>query len=676
MPRASPGALLVLALAAHGPVDAAAAPETSPVRAEIEVRIEPGTRELIGRGTWQVAAGRPWRVTLGERFDVQRFLVDGKPGPSAPAQAEGLRAWQLPAAPRPRRIEITWGGQLEALDASLDHRAVLTDATPVTAPRGTFLPAASRWHPVFEGAGIAYRISVDVPDTQRAIVPGTPGGERSAGGRRVQIYRFDQPEPAIDLMAGPYQMTQRSFVTTDDRKITLRALLHTEIADRGDGDLDAVERYLRLYEGWIGPYPYESFSVVSSPTPTGFGMPTLTYMGVEVLRLPFIRDTSLGHEVLHNWWGNGVRPDYAGGNWAEGLTTFMADYAYREHAGGEAALEMRLAWLRDFAALGSAADEPLSAFTSRTHGTEQVVGYHKAAMVFLMLRDAIGTETFDRGLRRFWCEHRGGRASWDDLRAAFESVSKQDLGSFFAQWLDRTGAPSPRLASALAVRDGARWRVDVEVTQSAPAWRLRLPLALQFEDGSEELRWADLGGARQRFALHADRRPVAVSLDPEARVFRRLAPGEAPPILRQAMLDPATVTVVAGAASTGESLARRFTEHPLELRPVTAPPPSQPLLLVGLASEVDRYLVRHGLPRRPTELPAADGRPTAWVWTAERRNGAPLTVVEARDEAALAALARPLPHYGRQSWILFDGSTALARGVWPSRPQRLSLGGG
>jgi hypothetical protein len=100
------------------------------------------------------------------------------------------------------------------------------------------------------------------------------------------------------------------------------------------------------------------------------------------------------------------------------------------------------------------------------------------------------------------------------------------------------------------------------------------------------------------------------------------------------------------------------------------------LLLVGLANEVDRYLVRHGLPRRPVELAADGGRATAWVWTAERKAGGTLAVIEARDEAALAALARPLPHYGRQSWILFDGSTALARGVWPSRPQRLSLGDG
>ncbi len=567
MLRAALGALLGLALAAPGPLHAAPTRDTEPVRAELEVRIDPGTRDLTGSGTWVVAAGRSWRVTLGERFAVQRFLVDGKPGPAATAAAEGLRAWRLPAAPRERRIEIDWHGRLEALDATLDHRTVLTYAAPVSAPRGTFLPSATRWHPVFDGAGLAYRIAIDVPEGQHGIVPGAPSGERTGGGRRVQSYVFEQPESAIDLMAGPYRVTQRDFVVADGRKIALRALLHPEIADRGDGDLDAVERYLRLYEGWIGPYPYEAFSVVSSPTPTGFGMPTLTYLGVEVLRLPFIRDTSLGHEVLHNWWGNGVRPDYARGNWSEGLTTFMADYAYREQAGAEAAREMRLAWLRDFAALGSAADRPLAAFTSRTHGAEQVVGYHKAAMVFLMLRDAIGTEAFDRGLRAFWREHRGGVASWDDLRTAFEAASKRELGPYFAQWLDRAGAPSLRLASATAARDGARWRVDVELTQSAPAYRLRVPLALRFDGGTEETRWVEFEGERARFTLLADRRPESRRPGPEARVFRRLAPGEAPPILRQSMLDPATMTVLAGAATTGESLARRLTEHPLRAAP-------------------------------------------------------------------------------------------------------------
>jgi hypothetical protein len=41
-----------------------------------------------------------------------------------------------------------------------------------------------------------------------------------------------------------------------------------------------------------------------------------------------------------------------------------------------------------------------------------------------------------------------------------------------------------------------------------------------------------------------------------------------------------------------------------------------------------------------------------------------LAVVAGQDAAALEALVRPLPHYGGQSWLVFDGAKLLERGVW------------
>ncbi|HEX8961819.1 MAG TPA: M1 family peptidase, partial [Rhodocyclaceae bacterium] len=61
---------------------------------------------------------------------------------------------------------------------------------------------------------------------------------------------------------------------------------------------------------------------------------------------------------------------------------------------------------------------------------------------------------------------------------------------------------------------------------------------------------------------------------------------------------------------------------------------------------------------------------SAQVWTIQRASGAPLAVVSADDAGALRALLRPLPHYGAQSWLVFDGSRLLDRGVWAS-PGRL-----
>jgi hypothetical protein len=139
------------------------------------------------------------------------------------------------------------------------------------------------------------------------------------------------------------------------------------------------------------------------------------------------------------------------------------------------------------------------------------------------------------------------------------------------------------------------------------------------------------------------------------------------------MLDPTTVTVLTGADEAGAALARRVVEHPLHLRSPEAPLPAAPLLLVGLERDVNRYLARHGLPPRPAELSATPDRATAWVWTATRATGETITVVSARDATALAALGRPLPHYGRQSWLVFEESSATARGIWPSRPQSIRL---
>jgi len=54
-----------------------------------------------------------------------------------------------------------------------------------------------------------------------------------------------------------------------------------------------------------------------------------------------------------------------------------------------------------------------------------------------------------------------------------------------------------------------------------------------------------------------------------------------------------------------------------------------------------------------------------------RTDGASLAIISAQDAASLEALIRPLPHYGRQSYLVFDGRQAIERGVWPMRVQKV-----
>lgn len=139
--------------------------------------------------------------------------------------------------------------------------------------------------------------------------------------------------------------------------------------------------------------------------PTGYGFLSYTLLGSTVIRLPFIVATSLGHEVAHPWFGNGVLVDYRFGNWSEGLTTYLADHLYRELSSPEEGREYRLQILRDYAALVP----PEKDFTRRVSPSSRAVGCGKGAMVFHMARRMVvdrrwicsGISAGSRRLNRF-----------------------------------------------------------------------------------------------------------------------------------------------------------------------------------------------------------------------------------------------------------------------------------
>ncbi|MBI4192964.1 MAG: M1 family peptidase [Betaproteobacteria bacterium] len=647
--------ICVLSLAATGLVAA-------PASHRISVRVDPQTRLLEGRDTITFDSPRAATLVLSARFRVDTLVADGRRIRAPDKPSARLQRIVLPVA---RRIVVRWSGTLAALDPSLDHRGVLAYGEPASGTEGAYLPAGSGWYPMVDGSFERYDLALELPAGQRGLVPGRLVEEREAGERYIARFEFREPSEGIALMAGPYRIEERRLRTAAGSSVRLRTYFHPEIAELARGYLDSIAGYLDLYERWIGAYPFSEFSVVSSPTPTGFGLPTLTYLGIDVLRLPFIRATSLGHEVLHNWWGNGVYPDYARGNWAEGLTTFMADFAYRERESAEAASAMRLAWLRDYAAMPTGDDAPLVHFTARTHGASQVVGYHKAAMVFFMLRDAIGAAAFDRGVRDFWRAHRFRVASWDDLRDTFERASDKRLAAFFAQWLERPGAPEPRIADARAAPVSAGWRLEVTLAQGAPAYAISVPIAIRTSDGVITHRM-ELTRERETLTLDLPAEPFAVTLDPELRVFRRLVAGEAPPILREAMLAGSPTISVLSADAAVQAAARKLAAKLFE-GPRADRGGSPVLLVIGLHADIDDWLASRGTTPRPAMLAAARG--TAQVWTVRAGDSRTNVLVSVRDAPSLAALAGPLPHYGGQSYVVFDGARVIERGAWPYQPQ-------
>ncbi|HYG85708.1 MAG TPA: M1 family aminopeptidase [Azospirillum sp.] len=632
---------LSLALAAvflAGPAFAAG------VHHDLDVALDPPARRLEVRDRMTLPAG-PHSFLLAPELTVAEVTVGGRPLDFQ--RQGGTLTLTVPAG---------------AADVTVRYAGTLAPLTPnhkgggaAAGEEGAYLPGGPAWLPTSDEEPPTWRLSVRVPPPFIAVATGALVEEVRHGGYRA-VFAEDRTVDAPSLFAGKWEVRERRLGS-----LRLRTYFEPELNHLSDEFLDLTQRAIDTNSARIGAYPFAGFSIVSAPLPVGLGFPGLTYIGRTVLPLPFVRGQSLAHEILHNWWGNGVRVAYEQGNWSEGLTTYMADYAAAEERGPEAAQAMRLDWLRDYAALPPERDTPVSAFKSKVHDASQIVGYGKVAMIFHMLRAELGEDTFAAGIRRIFEQYRFKDAGWSDLRMVFEQVSGRDLGPFFAQWVERPGAPTLRLPGASVQGD----HVAVTLRQDQPVYALSVPVVVETSTGTQR-HMVRLEGREASASLPFTGTLKSVAVDPGYDLFRRLAPGEAPPILRDVTLDGDASVVVAAegeAAEAGRALVERLMDRKVQVVAPDRTDPAEPLALIGTTDAVERLLRAYRLGETPASLA---NRGTARVWTTRNPLGKPVLVVEAADGAALRALLRPLPHYGRQSWLVFEGGKMADRGVWPA----------
>ena len=615
----------------------------------LEVELNPETGAFRISDRVEVSGLSEYRFPLAPWLDQHEVRLDTR---SVELQHDG-DAFLLPlAAGKSHWIEFELRGTLPERGAADQGSSYAAD--------GVYLPGYDSWLPHPVGMPLSYRMTVLVPPGYRAVASGKLLADSEDARAYQASFIADGVRELPSLFAGPYEVSEQ---LRDG--LRLRTYFHPGLESFSGAYLDAAGDYIERYRRDIGDYPYADFHVVTAPLPVGLGFPGLTYVDRRIIPLPFMRTRSLAHEVLHSWWGNAVGVDYASGNWAEGLTTFMADYRLERDKGEQAAREMRVRWLRDYAALPASRDRAVRAFRSRQHQASQVIGYNKAAFVFHMLMREIGEPAFDEGIRHFWREQQFKQASWRDLQASFEAVTGRDLGWFFRQWLQRSGAPRLSLGKHSVTPVDGGYLTRVEIIQTVAGYRFGLDVELQSDSGSETRR-INIDATRSLLEWMTPERPQSIAFDPGNDLFRRLQAAEAPPILRDITLNAQTATLLVGDVSfrdAARKLAARMLDTPPNFIDSAAQrTPQRPLLLF-----VPRDLLEQQLAALDVTLPAGlpDKQHRAAAWTARLVNATPVLVVTADSAAELEALLRPLPHYGGQSYVLFTGGKAQARGLWP-----------
>ncbi len=550
--------------------------------------------------------------------------------------------------------------------------------------RGVYLAGSSHWVAEIPDTLITYRLQTDLPQGWKAVSQGireeSAAPRRGAGriregpGRVHETWRVDTPTEQAHLIAARFTEYQQAAGA-----VTAYAFLRAPDEALAARYLDATARYLQMYAALLGPYPYGKFALVENFWETGYGMPSFTLLGEQIIRFPFILTSSYPHELLHNYWGNGVFVDMRGGNWCEGLTAYLADHLLQEQRGqGSAHRRDILQRVTDYVTPEN--DFPLQQFHARSDAATEAIGYGKGAMVWNMLRERVGDAQFVASLRRFYRDNQFRAASFADIRRSFEATTGADLEAFFHQWVDQTGTPELELSDAS--RSGNHITIRLAQVQAGPPLALDVPIVIQTSRGVEVHRVAlssDQPATTAGFDLDA---PASrIDVDPQFQVYRRLSPLETAPSLSRAFgAEHVLIVVPAGEEGVYSGLLKAWARTGVEVtsdRDLAKLPDDRAVWVIGrsnrFVADVDAALHAHRASLRDGALKFEEASYPVYtksIIAAARNPANPAAVfvfLSAPTAAAADALARKLPHYGKYSWLVFSGDSAdnEGKGEWP-----------
>lgn len=702
------GGLLALGILMAEPL--AAQTVEPPAHFTLDVAVDPADRSLTADVSFQVPAsdaGKSIEFLLASSLEIldsepaisripsdDRRTFTGINGSAATITASG-RATRyrvtLPAAGRIVRLRYRGRVDFGFETSGQEYARGFSETAGTINDQGVYLAGSTLWYPYLGEGLFTFDMTARAPASWQLVSPGSGNAGIADPANKASIiarWKSSSPVDELHLVGGPLVRYARPAGA-----VTAEVYLRKADDALAAKYLESTARNLEMYRALIGPYPYDKFALVENFWETGYGMPSFTLLGPQIIRFPFILTSSYPHEILHNWWGNGVFVDYASGNWCEGLTAYHADHLYKEQSGQGAEYRRdTLKKYRDF--VKESKDFPLADFRSRHSPATEAVGYGKALMTYHMLRRRVGDEAYVRGLQRFYREQRGKRASFDDLAKAHGAAARTDLTAFMTQWVSRAGAPDFRLGAVTVGSDGVV-RGELRQVQKGPAFEIDVPMAIRTADGVELFN-VKTTSAKTQFEFKPASRAIGLEVDPEFDVFRLLDARETAPSLGQLFGEPEVLAVLPSAESP-EALAayrqmiefwsgggaQRFTV--IEDRALKRLPKNQPVWIFGRrnlwaarlfgSDRATGYrLDSDGIVAGDKSIPF-DDHSIVVVRRHPEEMSKVIGWVAIDPLAAAAGLARKLPHYGKYSWLGFSGvePANTAKGEWPAADSPLHL---
>jgi hypothetical protein len=413
-------------------------------------------------------------------------------------------------------------GQPETLTFYYDGRLTGQEDSPVYGikfaaihPDFAYFMYPARWLPVsgYTTDRFAANMRVTVPMGYTVVAPGA-GTHTPAGEKIAYEFKFDRPSfPAsFAVVKGDPQKVQSEGVTTS---VYFRGPEASQAQAYGE-DTGKIMSY---FTGVYGLPPYADLALVETEAgaPNGYAAPGVLFLAPKGIGTT-PNDKLLANQITRQWFEDLVSPTTRNNLWLSNGPATYAEGLWTEHTAGKAALESQM---RDTVIEALTVDNVpiIQSARMEDYSPEMwALTGSKGAAVLNMLRYVVGDDKFFAGLKAYTQQFAWKSASTDDFRKVMETASGQDLGYFFIQWIESSGAPEFKLDYTI-YRTQKGFRVMGKISQDLDTFRMPVILKIETEGNPEQKR-IEVVGTSSEFSVDTFGKPKSVVVDPDNQVMR------------------------------------------------------------------------------------------------------------------------------------------------------------
>jgi hypothetical protein len=382
-------------------------------------------------------------------------------------------------------------------------------------PDYAYLLYPARWFPVsgYTTDRFAAEMRITVPAGFTVLGSGFDSHQAS-GDKMLYDIKFDKPS-----FPGSIAIVKQEPARVQSEGVTTSLYFRGGEAAAADSYGQEIGKVMSYFTGVFGIPPYANLTVVETEAgaPNGYSAPGMI----------FLSPTAMGHQaspklvadqVSRQWWEEMLSPSTRNHLWlSNGLATYC-ELLWTEHTAGAGAMESAL---RDVMVEALTVDNVPIIQSSRLEDYSPemwALTGSKGAAVMNMLRYVIGDQKFFETLKTFAQQNVWKSVNTETFEKTAENISGQDLGYFFIQWIESSGAPEFKLDYTI-FRTQKGFRVMGKISQDLDTFRMPVDLKIETEGNPEQKR-VEVVGTSSEFSVDTFGKPKNVVIDADNRVLR------------------------------------------------------------------------------------------------------------------------------------------------------------